>query len=198
MNIICVTNKKITEESGHDFYSQVERIAGAAPEKIILREKELSEDEYIKAAKKCFNICKKYDIAFAVNKFINAAKKLGIKNIHLSFDDFLENKNKLAFFNQKGVSVHSVEEAVSAEKNGADYIICGHIFETDCKRGVLPRGTKFLTEIIKSVKIPVYAIGGINEENIMQVKNTGVSGVCLMSSLMKSGSPEEIIKKTKE
>jgi len=198
MDIICVTNKKIAEDNFIDFYTQIERIAQATPQKIILREKDLSEGEYEFIAGRCFDICRKYNVCFAVNKFINAARNLNIKNIHLSLDDFLENKKELNFFDGVGVSVHSAEEAAEAERNGADYIVAGHIFHTDCKKGLPPRGIGFLEEVLRNVSVPVYAIGGITDKNVSEVKKTYVSGVCLMSSLMKSENPKDFLKSMRE
>ena len=79
-----------------------------------------------------------------------------------------------------GVSVHSLSEAVSAEKKGA-----GHIFQTDCKKDLAPRGVKFLTEIVSNVEIPVYAIGGINPQNEHLIYECGANGICIMSGYMK-------------
>jgi thiamine-phosphate pyrophosphorylase len=197
MDVICVTNKKIAEENSLDFYALIERIARERPKKIILREKYLSEEEYEIVAEKCIEACRKHDIDFVVNKFIKTAINLNIKSVHLSFKDFFERKNELSFFERIGVSVHSAEEAASAEKNGACYVIAGHIFKTDCKKGVLPRGIKFLEDVLNSVTIPVYAIGGITALNVSEVRKTSASGVCLMSSLMKSENPFNILESIK-
>ncbi|MFR7476795.1 thiamine phosphate synthase, partial [Frisingicoccus sp.] len=96
---------------------------------------------------------------------------------------------------QVGVSVHSRKEAVYAERRGADYLIAGHIFLTDCKKGVPARGLDFLKEICESVKIPVFAIGGMNVEHGRMAMEAGASGVCMMSELMESDAPGEIIKR---
>ena len=84
-----------------------------------------------------------------------------------------------------GVSVHSLSEAVSAEKKGADFLIAGHIFQTDCKKDLAPRGVKFLTEIVSNVEIPVYAIGVINPQNEHLIYECGANGICIMSGYMK-------------
>ena len=92
-----------------------------------------------------------------------------------------------------GVSVHSVENAIAAEKLGADYITAGHIFSTSCKPGLTPRGEEFLRQVAAAVDIPVYGIGGIGSENIDKIKNCGAAGACLMSSLMESENPSEFL-----
>ena len=90
-------------------------------------------------------------------------------------------------FDIVGTSVHSVEDALEAQRLGADYVTAGHIYETDCKKGLPPRGLEFLKNVCDSVDIPVYGIGGIkiNEEQIEEVKKCGASGGCIMSGMMR-------------
>ena len=83
------------------------------------------------------------------------------------------------------VSVHTVEEAVNAEKLGANALIAGHIFMTDCKKGLAPRGLDFLKDICRAVSIPVFAIGGIDDSNSEAVKLAGAQGECRMSWYMR-------------
>ena len=90
-------------------------------------------------------------------------------------------------FSVAGTSVHSVEEAVEAEKLGASYISAGHIFSTDCKKGMPPRGLDFLKDVCRSVSIPVYAIGGIriDKAQLQELLDCGAAGGCVMSGMMK-------------
>ena len=117
---------------------------------------------------------------------MNAAERLGAERIHLPLHIMRE---RSAFVNKHfrviGVSCHSPEEAAEAESLGASYITAGHIFDTDCKKGLAGRGLVFLKNVCAAVKIPVYAIGGITPENICSVKEAGADGVCIMSGLMK-------------
>ena len=83
-----------------------------------------------------------------------------------------------------GVSIHSLEEAKEVETLGATYVVAGHIFETDCKKGLEPRGLNFIKELSSILTIPVFAIGGIDEKNSLSVIDNGAFGVCMMSSLM--------------
>mgnify|MGYP004659751765 CR=1 FL=1 len=84
-----------------------------------------------------------------------------------------------------GTSIHSVEDAVFAESHGADYITAGHIFTTDCKKGLPGRGIDWLKSICHAVSIPVYAIGGISDANISMLSDCNIAGYCMMSSSMK-------------
>lgn len=181
--------------AAEDFFSQLEKICAADIDRVILREKHLIESEYETLAKQVMTICGKYNTPLSLHTYAEAAKRLDCKAIHLSYADFISGKGD--DFDTVGVSVHSLDEAKLVEKSGASYITAGHIFPTDCKKDLPPRGTDFLREICESVQIPVYAIGGITPENAPLVKSAGASGVCLMSGLMKAKKPEDIIGKIK-
>ena len=83
---------------------------------------------------------------------------------------------------------------MEAQALGCTYITAGHVFETDCKKGLPGRGLQFLRKVCEVVEIPVYGIGGINEDNIAMVRETGAKGACLMSSLMISEDVEGFMK----
>ena len=83
---------------------------------------------------------------------------------------------------------------MEAQALGCTYITAGHVFETDCKKGLPGRGLEFLRNVCVAVDIPVYGIGGIDSDNIALVRNAGVSGVCLMSSLMVTEDVTELMK----
>jgi len=193
MKTICVTNRLLCK---NDFFKQIQNVCKQNLYALILREKDLDDKTYEEFAVKCNDICNKNNVLFFINTKINVAKKLKIKNIQVSFKDFLNNKDILSSFDNVAVSVHSLEEAKMAEdwkirrledrkirKNL--FLIVGHIFETDCKKGLKPRGTDFLKEICDNVNLPVFAIGGINEHTIKQLQDINIEGVCLMSELMK-------------
>ena len=113
-------------------------------------------------------------------KIQDLEKQIKFMSGNLSMDQ--KNKNKLIL----GCSVHSVEDAIEAEKLGASYLTAGHIFATDCKRGLPPRGMEFLKQVCETVNIPVYAIGGIglNDGKIDSVCECGAAGACIMSAFM--------------
>lgn len=180
--MIVITNRKLCE---YDFLKRIEQIAKARPEMIILREKDMLEKDYEDLAKKCFEICLTYKVDFAVNSNIEVANRLLIPSVHLPYSMFLESFDRLSSFRKVGVSIHSVSEAKSVEEKGASYLIAGHIFQTDCKKDVPPRGVEFLKQVCSSTKLPVYAIGGVSEERVESVKQAGASGFCIMSQLMQ-------------
>ena len=198
LNII--TNRKLCENENLE--KQIEKIFSAYEKKIILknfeivaltlREKDLDKNEYLNLVKKIYPICKKYgiDLILHQNYDLNLDKKYKIGGFHLSYEIFKSlNKNirekLIKKYKRIGVSIHSLEEAKDVENLGATYVVAGHIFETDCKKGLEPRGLNFIKELSSILTIPIFAIGGINEENSNLVLNSGAFGVCMMSSLMK-------------
>lgn len=189
--IICITNRKLCRV---DFSVQLEKIAAARPDMVILREKDMREDEYSILAEKSAEICRKYEVPFAVNSFRNTALKKGIKRIHLPLHILRElTPEDKTVFDIIGTSVHSKEDAEEAVALGAGYIIAGHIFETECKKGLAGRGTDFLKEICNTVKLPVYAIGGISADNAAECIQAGADGICLMSSFMQAEDVSEFM-----
>ena len=101
----------------------------------------------------------------------------------------LEKQGALTGFAHIGTSVHSVAEALAAQNAGATCLTAGHIFDTDCKKGLPGRGLDFLRSVCQQVSIPVYAIGGIDSGNIGAVRGAGAAGACVMSGLMRCGDP---------
>lgn len=179
---LCITNRKICRE---DLGSRIEKLCRCKEiEKIILREKDLSLQEYEQLARRCSRICQVNNKPLVINSFIEAAYHFNFEEIQVSFKSMKVNTAKLQKFSSIGVSVHSVEEAVEAESLGADYLIAGHIFPTECKSGIPGRGLLFLNKICRQVTLPVYAIGGITKENISLVVLAGARGGCMMSGYM--------------
>ena len=180
---IAVTDRK---QCGGEFLKTVQTLAGQGLKTIILREKDLSEEEYGELAARCMEICRKTGASLTLHKYFHAARGLGADRIHLPYPVFRENAGKIDQHIHISTSIHAPGEAVEAERMGAEFVIAGHIFQTDCKKGVPPRGLEFLRETVQSVSIPVYAIGGITPYNIGDVLDTGAAGGCMMSGFMKS------------
>ncbi len=181
--IIAITDRRLCP----DLESRMRELAQAGIP-FILREKDLSPEEYKSLALKA----KEITDSFMAHSFIETAREIGHRKIHLTYRDFME--NDLSGFDIVGVSTHSVTEAIAAEKQGATYITSSHIFPTDCKKGVPPRGIEFLKEVCGAVSIPVFALGGITPENIALTKDAGAAGAAIMSLLMTC----ESVPQTKE
>lgn len=182
--VIAITNRKLCYG---DFLNQIRLLAKAGVDQLVLREKDLTKIEYEELAKDVLSICEEYAITCVLHKYIEVAKKLGMPRIHLSVPDTIEHKKELQSFSYLGVSTHSLEQLKIAQEYHADYVFYGHVFPTDCKKGVPARGVENLKSICESAIIPVYAIGGITPENAGQATAAGASGVCVMSWGMQAG-----------
>ena len=164
-----------------------ERVCRLQPKAVILREKDLSEEEYLKLAEEVLEMARKYKVECRLHFYWEVALTLEQSAIHLPLWKLREmkeeDKKRFAII---GTSIHSVEEAREAQMLGSTYLTAGHIYTTDCKKGVAPRGIAFLQEVCSQVSIPVYAIGGIHvrEEQIAEVMDAGASGGCVMSGMM--------------
>ena len=198
LNII--SNRKLCENENLE--KQIEKIFSAYEKKIILknfeivaltlREKDLDKNEYLNLVEKIYPICKKHKINLILhqNYDLKLDDRYNIDGIHLSYSIFKSlNKNikeeLIKKYKRIGISIHSIDEAKEAESLGATYVVAGHIFETDCKKGLEPRGLKFVEDLSSVLTIPIFAIGGIDEKNSQSVIDSGAFSVCMMSNLMK-------------
>ena len=179
--LICISNRALC---GADFIKRIKDITDAGIP-VILREKNLTEREYYKLLR---DIDRENIIA---HSFVGAARSFGCSKIHLPLP-LLETAD-ISGFSEVGASTHSARDAIRARELGATYITAGHVFATDCKKGLAPRGTGLLTDIKNEVDIPVYALGGISSENAQKALNAGADGVCVMSGFMKCSDLSEYI-----
>lgn len=181
-NMICITNRHLCQG---DFLEKIEQIVEKRPKAIILREKDLSEEEYEQLLLSCQKICRGRVPLYA-HTYLDAAIRAEVSGIHLPLpilrDCVLEERTG---FKRMGASIHSVTEALEAQQLGASYVTAGHVFATDCKKGLPGRGLTFLKEVCEAVSIPVYALGGMNKGNLKLVMKMGAAGSCMMSDFMK-------------
>jgi len=186
--LLAITNRHLCD---NDFLEQIQNICKLNEKStliksvsIVLREKDLSENDYKDLAVKVLKICKENNTECILHTYYKIARELNCKKIHLPLQVLKSNPNIYKEFNEVGVSIHSVSEAIEAINLGATYITAGHIFSTDCKKDIPPRGLNFLSSVCSSVNIPVYAIGGISLENAEKAINASADGICIMSGLM--------------
>lgn len=191
-DVICVTNRTLCRGN---FLERIKAIADSGPAAIILREKDLAEEEYGELASAVMRICDSSQIPCILHYHKKVAERLKASALHVPLPALREmTEQERKAFQMLGASCHSVSEAVEAEALGCTYLVAGHIFATDCKKGLEPRGLSFLQEVCKSVRIPVYAIGGIDSEKIRLVEVAGAKGGCVMSGLMTCDNPAEYMK----
>lgn len=192
-DILCVTSRSLCRE---DFLTRLERIAAAGPAGVILREKDLPPEDYRALAERALALCRARGVPCILHSFPETAEALGERAIHLPLPLLRAlPPERRGAFRVLGTSCHSVEDAWEAEKLGCTYITAGHVFATDCKKGLAPRGLDFLRAVCRAVALPVWAIGGITPENFPSVRAAGARGGCVMSGLMTCADPAALLKR---
>ena len=167
---------------------QVEAALKGGATCVQLREKELDGTALLEEAKVLAALCRRYGVPLIINDNVEVALASGADGVHVGQDDLkVEQVRRLAGDRLiVGVSAHTVEQALAAQAGGADYLGVGAVFATATKSDahVLPRET--LAEICRAVDIPVVAIGGIGEDNLLQLAGTGVDGAALVSAIFSA------------
>jgi thiamine-phosphate pyrophosphorylase len=183
-----------TQTKGRDLLWLIEQALDAGVKAIQLREKDLAARDLFLLAEKVSQLCRNYgcslfvndrlDIALAVNA---AGVQLGNASVPIALARQLLGAQKMI-----GVSTHSFKEAMEAQRQGADFVLFGPIYFTPSKAAYgAPQGLAKLKEIAGKVSLPVYAIGGIKLENILDLRSMGISGVALISAIMSSDAPKK-------
>ena len=158
-----------------------------------LREKELDEAAFLQEALEMKALCEKYHVPFFVNDNVEIAVKCKADGIHVGQSDMATAKVRQTVGENMmiGVSVHSVEEALEAVRNGADCLGVGAMFSTSTKTNADVLTKEILRDICNAVDVPVVAIGGISKENMMELSGTGVDGVALVSAIFAAEDIEQ-------
>lgn len=167
------------------FEEQIEETLKGGVTFLQLREKELGFDDFLNQAIKIKILTDRYRIPFVINDNIEVAIKSDADGVHIGQEDTDAKKVRSLIGENKilGVSANTIETAKKAEKDGADYIGVGAVFKTKTKRDATTVSIKTVKDICDSVSIPVVAIGGIDESTILNLKNSGIDGVCCISAL---------------
>lgn len=166
-------------------YSQVKKAIDGGVTFVQLREKELAQEAFYKEALEIQALCREKNIPFVINDNVALAKEIDADGVHVGQEDMEAGDVRSLLGPDKiiGVSAHSVEEALLAEKRGADYLGVGAAFSTNSKKDVSCISHETIRDICQAVQIPVIAIGGINETNIEELKGTGICGVAVISAI---------------
>lgn len=174
-------------------YQQVEDALKGGVTCVQLREKELSDDDFLAEAMEISALCKQYHVPFFINDNVQVAIQCKADGVHVGQEDMTVSdvRQKVGNDMMIGVSVHSVEEAIEAVEHGADCLGVGAMFTTSTKTDVDILSKDVLHNICQAVDVPVVAIGGINRSNISQLAGTGVDGVALVSAIFAAEDIEK-------
>ena len=185
-----------TPYSEAEFLSRVEAALKGGVTLIQLREKERSTREYIDLAQKIHSLAQGYGVPLIVDDRVDVALAAKTEGVHLGQSD-MPIKTAREILGEGfiiGATAKTVEQAMEAFEQGADYLGVGAIYPTTTKVKTVLTSTEMLDKICKAVPIPVNAIGGLNKDNIDVLKGIGIAGVCAVSAIMKADDPEQAAK----
>lgn len=176
---------------------QVEEAIKGGATFVQLREKNADEKEFLELAYKVQAVCRKYNVPFIINDNVELAKKVNADGVHVGQSDMNANDVRSIIGNDKilGVSAQTVEQALLAQKQGADYLGVGAVFATNSKDDADYVPYETLKEICSAVKIPVVAIGGISLNNMSELKGSGIAGISVISAIFGADDIEDASKK---
>ena len=180
--LIVVTSR---QHCNGDFLLRIRQLTARQPRAVILREKDLMEQRYEELAVAVLSICRQAQVPCILHSFPAVAKRVGASALHLPLPELRTmpraQRQQWACL---GTSCHSLADIREAAGLGCHYAVAGHIFATDCKRGLPGRGTDFLRAACQVTTLPVFAIGGITPDRLPVVLAAGASGACVMSGMM--------------
>lgn len=190
----------ITDRSwlgGQTLYEQVEQALQGGATFLQLREKHLDDDAFLQLAHEIKVLTDRFRIPFVINDNVDVAIACNADGVHVGQTDMYSQnvRQKIGPDKILGVSTQTVEQAMEAEKNGADYLGVGAMFATDTKEGATLVTVERLKEICRAVSIPVVAIGGINASNVLRLKGSGIAGISVISAIF---AQPDIFRATKQ
>lgn len=174
-------------------YEQVEKALKGGATFVQLREKELDEEHFLEEAIALKELCHKYHVPFVINDNVKIAKKMDADGVHVGQSDMEADDVRKILGEDKilGVSAQTVEQAVLAEKMGADYLGVGAVFSTSTKKDASAISKERVKAICEAVHIPVIAIGGITADNILTLKGSGICGIAVVSAIFAAKDIED-------
>ena len=183
--VYAITDRILFSEEEKFFFNRVEKALKSGIKCLQFRNKDISREDFLKKAIVLRDLCKKYNALFIVNDEVEMAIKIKADGVHVGQKDMEAQKARKMIGKDMilGVSCENLEQAILAEKNGADYLGVGAIFKTNSKEDVKTASREMLKKICESVKIPVVAIGGINEENMILLSGIKLAGFAMIQAI---------------
>ncbi|HLA50723.1 MAG TPA: thiamine phosphate synthase [Thermodesulfobacteriota bacterium] len=193
-NLYLITDRHQT--NGRPLVAVVKEALQAGIKAIQLREKDLSAKELFELAQNVRRLTRQYRARFFINDRVDIAMAVEADGVHLGQKSFSAKDVKRIFPKAIiGVSTHSLDEAKKAEADEADFITIGPIFYTPSKAGYgEPLGVEVIKQVRKEIRIPVFAVGGIKEDNARDVIDAGADGIAVISAVMRAEDVEEAVR----
>ena len=193
----------ITDRSwlnGETLADEVEKALRGGATIVQLREKGLDHDALLQEAIEIGALCHRYSVPFIINDDVQIALECGADGVHVGQEDMAaaEARRLLGPDRIVGVTCKTVEQAIEAERQGADYLGSGAMFPSLAKPGATGISFDTLRAICAAVETPVVAIGGITHENVDKLRDTGIAGVCVVGAIFAQPDPEQAARALKE
>lgn len=171
--------------NGATLCSQVEKALRGGVTLVQLREKNLKKEQFLQEAREIRDLCRNYHVPFVINDNVEIAMAVGADGVHVGQSDMEAGDVRAKLGPDKiiGVTAKTVDQALLAQKRGADYLGVGAVFHTSSKPDAREITHETLKEICNAVQIPVVAIGGISQQNVLQLSGSGISGVAVISAI---------------
>lgn len=199
--LYAVTDRHWLKE--RSLYHAVEDALRGGVTMVQLREKddmELGHGAYLREALEIRDLCQRYRVPLLIDDDVDLALECGADGVHVGQSDMEAGKVRDLIGPDRilGVSAGTVEEALTAEKRGADYLGVGSIFPTGSKHDAEAVSIRTLKEICSAVSIPVVAIGGITRENVTELSGSGIAGISVISAIFSKDDIEYAARDLKE
>lgn len=177
----------------HTLYEQVEAAIRGGATFVQLREKKLDQESFLAEARKIQALCRRYGVPFVINDNVEIAREIGADGVHVGQSDMKARDVRSILGQDKiiGVSAQTVEQALLAQEQGADYLGVGAVFPTGSKDDAVEVDHQVLARICQAVDIPVIAIGGITADNVVSLKGSGICGIAVISAIFAKPDVEE-------
>ena len=198
MKVYVVTTRDFLKE--RSLAEECEEVLKSGATFLQLREKHVDYDEYVRLGKELKPVVDKYDIPFVIDDNVEVALEVDADGVHVGQSDMKARKVREKIGPDKilGVSVQTVEQAIEAEKDGADYLGVGPVFETATKPGAELVSLEMVEKIADAISIPMLVIGGIDPNSIYKVKDTGTDGVAVVSYIFGNRDKGQATKRLRE
>ena len=198
MQLYLVTDRHWLK--AHSLYEDVEAAINGGVTCVQLREKHLNHQLFVQEAKELKELCNQNQIPLIINDDVEVMLEVDADGIHVGQSDMQAQDVRKLIGSDKvlGVSVQTVEQAITAQNAGADYLGVGAVFPTGTKDDAIEVDLATLQDICQHVDIPIVAIGGINQENLLQLKGSGIDGIAVVSAIMAAEDIIEVTKQLKE
>ena len=183
-----------------DFFRQIEAAVRGGAAIVQLREKRLGDADFLAEAKRFVSLCRRLGAVSIINDRADIALTSGADGVHVGQSDLEAERARALLGPDKivGVSAHSPEEARQARKAGANYLGCGAAFATGTKSDAKPISKETIRTVTAAAGVPVVAIGGVNRENILELRGLGLAGVAVVSGIFAQGDMEAAARELRE